>query len=637
MATPGARPPSRKLSAASRGGVVGRVRVWWAEGAAPQPHALREVTARGMLVVTRAAPPLGREVRFVLSLHKAGSATDIAQGTARIVWIAPSIGVGLEFLDVRLDDARLAQLTPQRHASRHLSQRARSRRVDAHPGSLGIDFGTSALRMAVLARDKPRILELRDDSTALAASVTLDDQGTLVAGREAAQLRLLTPERSLYGIKRLLGHAYDAHVRADLSSHYGFALAETPEHRWGAQVGGRVIAVEEAARVLLAQTKRDGELRLGAVLTGAVIGVPCHFDAAQRGALARAANACGFSDARLVTDPIAAAVGYAAGRNVTQTLLVVDVGGGQVQAALVQLRDHDVALLGAAGSSRRGGMDCDAHMATQLLMEFRAKHDFDGPISAQAATRLLLAAEDAKRALSFSQTHELSLPSFVQHRGKSVALRQTVSVRAAQDACTPLMQEILSTIDEALARSGLLQDEVDELLLLGGVTHAPWLRSRIAEHVGRQPCKRVQAEQAVVRGLAWLGDPAATEAITVLETLTESVRIAAGTTLFEVLPVGTAWPVKRPLKLASGGEKSTRVHVFSGHGTQPGECQYLATFKLDTSVDRAPNATYLLKLELTEDGLLRAKARHEPSGAEVPCALDEAMSLAEVLRDTAAV
>ena len=612
---------------------IRRVRVCWAEGAGFQVHALRDLSARGMFVLTSAAPAVGREVQFELAASGAQRGAQVVAGHARIVWNAPGQGVALEFLDVSLNAEQLAAWAQGRAPSRRLTRRAASRKLVQHAGSIGVDFGTSQLRVAVLVSGQARMLEFFDARPSLASTCIVNDGGAVVAGREAAEQRVLAPERALHGIKRLIGRACNSQVRARLAPHYGFALATGSDHRLGARVGDRVVSMEQAAVACFVELKRASEYRLGALVNSAVVGVPCHFNASQRHALLGAARGAGFANARLVSEPIAAALAHAAGRKLSQLVLVVDVGAGSTQVALVEIRDHELAMLTADGDATLGGVEFDEAIAARLLASFDASHAGSTSLTAQQVARLLAAAEEAKCALSFQPNHTATVPYFSGRAGSQQDLHVALGVAELEQLTHSLLDRVVALVERVIADSPIARGEIDELLLVGGMTKMPALRQRITECVGRAPNRRVLPADAVAQGLCWLGDTEASAAPLLFEALVEPIKMAAGSALIEVLPRGTAWPVKRPITLHGESGRPLRVHLFAGSSSLASECAYLGSLTLDAAGRGGSASVYHLELALDDDGVLQASATTGDGGQPVACPLDYRRSFEAVLAD----
>jgi molecular chaperone DnaK len=605
---------------------MARARVSWSGSGGVQRHLVRDLSARGMFVVTKVSPSLGREVRFELFGSAEGGAENAIVGQARIVWISPGQGAALEFIGLTLSAAQLVALGQQDTQRKRSARRVSSRKLAQHQGSLGIDFGASQVRAATLSNSRPKMLEFRDSSTMQSAICALSDAGSLVTGREAVELRLLAPASAIQLAKRLLGRAYLPERAARWRQHVGVSLVAGPDQRCAARMRTneveRVVSVQEAVTACFADLRHTAEARLGALTSSAIVGAPCYFDAAQRHALLCAARAAGFGAARLVSEPIAAAVAYAAGRSLSQLVLVVDVGAASTQVAVVEMRGHQLVVLSAAGNDVLGGFEFDERIAMHLLERFRARNRFTPKLTTQQGTRLLWAAEQAKLALSFQASYVSTLPHFVQAEGADSEMRIELDVLAVDALCRPLIDQIVILVDTVLREALVSACEVDEFLLVGGMTRMPALQRVLSEAVGKKPNSRVSPDEAVARGLAWLGDPVSVAAPLLCETLTQPIKTPAGTALVEVLPAGTPWPVKRTVMLHSDGGPALQVHLFQGRGTQAADCEYLATVRIQTLAQPTAGNAYDVCLELNDDGVLAASASLVDAGHSVPCVID---------------
>ena len=491
------------------------------------------------------------------------------------------------------------------------------------PPSIGIDLGTSNSVVAVIDADgAPRILTTAEGATTLPSLVWFrPDQPPLVG--EAARPGLdESPDVTVFGAKRLLGRRFDHPEIRKLARLLPYQLIEAPNgDTWIALSAGRSVSPEEVCALILRELRRVAEAHFGEPVARAVITIPAWYDAAQRQATKDAAQIAGLSVLRLLSEPTAAALGHGAHRGAERRYVVCDLGGGTFDVAAVDVRAGVFEVLATTGDPFLGGDDVDRVAVEQLARDVRAARGLDISTDAVAVERLRLAAQQAKHALSSSDAAPLAIPELAQlPSGKPVAYERTLRRDELERWAAPLVRRLEAPILEALARAGRTSTDVEDVLLVGGMTRMPAVRREIARVTGREPTAIANPEEVVAVGaaleVARLGG--AIEGILLIDVAARGLLVStAGGECELVIAQSAVVPTREHRVFATRQDDQARVEfdVWEGESPDAAHNRHLGRYAaVDLPDGPAGDVLVLVELTLDTDGTVRLGASELVSG-----------------------
>ncbi len=601
---------------------------------------LRDISASGMFLVTDTTWEQGTEVDFQIFGEEG---EPLAKGLARVVWIHPSSGMGLEFISVDLgreilDLLEAAGEESARPAAAAVRPRASAKRTGADAEvTIGIDLGTSNTCASAVLDGRPQVIPTRYGTNTIPSVVAVDRTGKLLVGHAAAKRMILEPDRTVYGSKRLVGRTFLRELAEEYQPHFAYPIVEAEGGGFGASVGGAVLSMEEVARQILLEVRQVAEAHRRAPVRRAVVSVPAHFAEAQRRAVREAAEAAGLVVARIVPEPTAAAVAYGFRRGVKSRLAVFDLGGGTFDVSVLSVEDDRFEVLACGGDNFLGGVDLDDLVASHLLESFERQTGEPLRPTAQQLARLREAAEEAKRGLSVQARLAVMLPHFADVRGSMRDLAVALDRPQLEEMAAPLLDRALAIADQVLKDCGLEPSAIDEVLMVGGMTRMPLVRARVEAFFGRRVSLRVNPDEAVALGAALLAnDDDEGAVVTLVDVLPLSIGVAGeGRRLARVLKRNAAVPAtgSHVVRTTRADQGLVEVPVFQGERDDAAANEYLGTAVV-RGLPPGPAGSQGCELLMTFDeaGVLSLRARELRTGAEVPVDLDRRGSVAEAVR-----
>lgn len=373
------------------------------------------------------------------------------------------------------------------------------------PGrAVGIDFGTSNSVVAVIDRDgAPRILTTPEGATMTPSLVWFSPDGPVIG--EAAREGLdHSPDLTIFGVKRLLGRRFDHPEIKKLARVLPYQLVEAQNGDvWIQLSAGRTVSPEEVSAMILRHLRDAAQRFFGEPVTRAVITIPAWYDAAQRQATKDAAQIAGLAVMRLLSEPTAAALGHGAHRGADRRFLVCDLGGGTFDVAVVDVEAGVFEVLATTGDPFLGGDDVDRALVENLARDVRQHKGLDVSTDAIAIERLRLAAQRAKHELSQATTTKLYVAELAQlPSGRGVEFQRTIRRDELELWAAPTVKRLEAPVKDALARCARKREDIEEVLLVGGMTRMPAVRRELARIVGREPSTIPNPEEVVAVGAA---------------------------------------------------------------------------------------------------------------------------------------
>jgi molecular chaperone DnaK len=494
--------------------------------------------------------------------------------------------------------------------------------VTARGRAVGIDLGTSNSVVAVIDRDgAPRVLTTEEGSTTLPSLVWFGPDGPIV-GERAREGLDGSPELAVFGAKRLLGRRYDHPEVRRLARMLPYELAEAPNgDTWISLPGGRLISPEEVCALILRELRRLAEAHFGEPVTRAVVTIPAWYDAAQRQATKDAAQIAGLTALRLLSEPTAAALGHGAHRGADRKYLVCDLGGGTFDVAVVDVMAGIFEVLATTGDAFLGGDDIDRAAVENLVRDVRNARGLDITGETDVIERLRTAAQRAKHELSGAATAKIHIPELMRlPSGKPLEYTKSLRRDELELWSAPLMRRLEPPIREALRRADRTREDLEDILLVGGMTRMPAVRRELARVVGREPRVIENPEEVVAVGAALevARLEGAIEGVLVIDVAARGVCVSlAGGECDLVIAQSCVVPTREHRVFPTRTDDQARIEFDLWEGDSPDAARnrHLGRYAvLDLPAAPAGDVLVLVEITLDTDGTVRLSASELVSG-----------------------
>ncbi len=484
---------------------------------------------------------------------------------------------------------------------------------------IGIDLGTTNSCVAVMEGGSPKVIHSAEGRNVIPSVV---DPISHVVGDVAKRQLVLKPKTTIYSIKRIMGRKYsDPSVVKDVkllpytikSGRDGMAVVE---------VDGRTFTPQEISAQILQKIKADAEAYLGGKVTQAVITVPAYFDDSQRQATKQAGEIAGLEVLRIINEPTAAALAYGLDKKNAHTIAVYDLGGGTFDISILELGEGVYEVKSTSGDTHLGGDDFDQIIIEYLADEFKKEYNVDLRKDPQALQRLKEAAEKAKIELSSSQEAEINQPFITQ--GKEGPLHLTMKLTRAklESLVDDLIQKTIKPVEMALKDAKVKVSDIDEVVLVGGMTRMPKIVEVVTKFFGKEAHKGVNPDEVVAVGAAIQGGVLGGEVKDVLlldvTPLTLGIE-TLGSVSTPLISKNTTIPTAKSQVFSTAADNQTQVEINVLQGERPmaSDNKSLGRFILD-GIPPAPRG--IPQVEVTFDidasGILSVKAKDKATGKE---------------------
>src|SRR5665213_3998986 len=370
---------------------------------------------------------------------------------------------------------------------------------------IGIELGTTNSCVAIMEGKDVRVIENSEGARTTPSMVAFSDSGERLVGQSAKRQAVTNPSNTLYAIKRLIGRRYDDPTVAKDKGMVPFEIVKGDNGDAFVQVRGEKYAPSQISAFVLGKMKETAEAHLGEKVTQAVITVPAYFNDAQRQATKDAGKIAGLEVLRIINEPTAAALAYGLDKKSSGTIAVYDLGGGTFDVSVLEIGDGVFEVKSTNGDTFLGGEDFDQRVVNFLSDEFKKESGIDLRSDRLALQRLKDAAEKAKIELSSAQQTEVNLPFITADASGPKHLTIKITRAKLEQLVDDLIQKTIGPVKTALKDAGVTASQIDEVILVGGMTRMPKVQEAVKTLFGKEPHKGVNPDEVVAIGAAIQG------------------------------------------------------------------------------------------------------------------------------------
>jgi len=485
------------------------------------------------------------------------------------------------------------------------------------PKVIGIDLGTTNSCVAVMEGGDPVIIPNAEGGRTTPSVVAFTKDGERLVGQVAKRQAVTNPKRTVISIKREMGS--DLRVNID----------------------GKKYSPQEISAMVLQKLKADAESYLGEQVSDAVITVPAYFTDSQRQATKDAGKIAGLNVLRIINEPTAAALAYGVDKEMSQKIMVYDLGGGTFDVSILDINNGVIEVLATAGNNRLGGDDFDNCVADYLVSEFKKEYRIDLSKDLTAMQRIKEAAEKAKIELSGISSTEINLPFIASDKSGPMHLNITLTRSKFDELTSHLVNATMGPVQQALNDSGIGIGEISKVLLVGGSTRIPAVQEAVRRFTGKEPFKGINPDECVAMGAALQGGVLVgdVKGLLLLDVTPLSLGIeTVGNVFTKIIERNTTIPIKKSqiFTTAANFQTTVEIHVLQGEREMASHNKTLGKFRL-TGIRRALRGVPQIEVTFNIDanGIVNVSARDLDTGKEQNITITASSNLSQAEIDRA--
>ncbi len=500
---------------------------------------------------------------------------------------------------------------------------------------IGIDLGTTNSVAAVMQGGEPIVIPSAEGERLVPSVVAVNKNHERLVGRVARNQAITNPQNTIFSIKRFMGRRSDDPEVERTRKRMPYTVAEAANGDVRVELDGKDYSPPEVSAMILAKIKRDAEAYLGETITQAVITVPAYFNDAQRNATKDAGKIAGLEVLRIINEPTASSLAYGLDKKKNEVIAVYDLGGGTFDISILDVGEGVFQVRSTSGDTFLGGDDFDLRIMDYLIEQFKKDNGIDLHNDRQALQRLREASEKAKIELSTTMQTEINLPYLTADASGPKHLVMTMSRAKLEQLTADLVDRTIAPVKQALSDAGLTAGDINEVVMVGGMTRMPAVQDRVRAFFGKEPHKGVNPDEVVAIGAAIqagvLGGEVKDILLLDVTPLTLSIETLGGVATPQI-ERNTTIPTRRSQVFSTASDSQTQVEINVLQGERPmaADNKSLGKFILD-GIPPAPRG--MPQIEVTFDidanGILKVTAQDKATGRSQHITITASSGLSE--------